>query len=89
MELKDKILKVLEELYYKNRVPEKQELEIDDIEEYGRLFEIMEHDGLIFGTKITRAGQKNKVHFVWKDSTNITIRGIEYLKQNEKSKGAE
>ncbi|WIF94303.1 YjcQ family protein [Caminicella sporogenes] len=82
MELKDRILKVLDELYNNSRVPTMQELEIKTKEDYAEVLEIMEHDGLIFGTEITKSGRK-KVHFVWTDNTKITTKGIEYLKQNK------
>lgn len=81
---KELVLKILGMLDEESKVPQKEDLELD-IEQYGEILEILQHDGLIFGANIIRSGQENKVHMVWTDNVKITVRGIEYYEHNKKA----
>lgn len=82
MSKKENIIKILSSLNENSKVPTNNELGLDE-EQYGEILEIMEHDNLIFGTNITRAGQGNKVQMVWTDNTKITVKGIDYIEKNK------
>ncbi len=82
MSKKELILKILDSLNSASKVPSKEELNLN-LEQYGEILEIMQQDNLIFGASVIRAGQGNTVQFAWKDNVKITIRGIEFLENNQ------
>ncbi len=83
MQAKDAILVILKELRDNKRLMVADELGCNNIQ-YGELIQELETRNLIFGTKIVRSGDDNKISTILSKDTKISSLGKMYIDDNDK-----
>ncbi len=77
------IYSILKELEAENSEPRAIDYGIS-IAEFGDIVEMMENDGLIKGSAMSRGGRGNEARIVYLDTAKVTIKGLGYLEENSK-----
>lgn len=52
------------------------------ITEFGDIIDMIEEEGLIKGSEVTRGGQGNKELIIYLDQAKISMKGLNYLEEN-------
>lgn len=82
MNKKEIILKILEELNENSKLLSKDDLGITE-ELWNEVVQILDHANMIFGINIRSFGNQGQVMILGRETTKITISGIEYLEHNK------
>lgn len=73
----------MKELETGNFEPKATDYEISEAE-FGDVVDMMENDGLIKGSAVTRGGRGNEAKVVFLNTVKVTIKGLDYLEENSK-----
>ncbi|HHX23707.1 MAG TPA: hypothetical protein GX723_06820 [Thermoanaerobacterales bacterium] len=75
------IFSILKEIEKGEIEPRAEHYGISDAE-FGDIVSLMEEDGLIKGSGIARGGRNNAASVVFLNTAKITLKGLEYLEEN-------
>lgn len=77
------IYSILKELEAEKSEPKAEDYNIS-LAKFGDIVDMMENDGLITGSAISRGGRGNEAKVVFLNSAKVTIKGLDYLEENKK-----
>ena len=77
------IYSILKELEIGSFEPKATDYDMSEAE-FGDVVEMMENDGLIKGSAVTRGGRGNEAKLVFLNTAKVTIKGLDYLEENSK-----
>ncbi|MGP4071297.1 YjcQ family protein [Piscibacillus sp. B03] len=80
MNRKKLIYSILKELEQGNE-PKRENYELE-LEQWGEIAELIKNEGYVTEITITRGGQGNKVLIVMFKQSKLTMKGIEFLEEN-------